>query len=150
MSPSLPLSQINTVSDKGDVFGWGNSEYNQLAMVTDHTQINIPQHLPLTSCGRVVKAVAGGSICAVLNGKCVCVGLEVCGKDESCMQGCARVPDQNGIARLYSMLEMYQSGPELSYCSVRWQKICFSISSWNRHSMLERKRDVIFSLCRMS
>ena len=52
------------------MFGWGNSEYNQLAMVTDHTQISTPTHLPLSGCGRVIKAVAGGSICAVLNGEC--------------------------------------------------------------------------------
>ncbi|XP_076456866.1 RCC1-like G exchanging factor-like protein isoform X2 [Babylonia areolata] len=60
---------VLAVSDRGDVFGWGNSEYNQLAMVTDHTQCSTPRRLPLTSCGRVVKAVAGGSICAVLNDK---------------------------------------------------------------------------------
>ena len=28
----------------------------------------------------------------------------------------SRVPDQNGISRLYSMLEMYHSGPETSDC----------------------------------
>lgn len=60
---------VLAVSEKGDVFGWGNSEYNQLSMVTDYTQINTPKHLPLSQCGRVIKAVAGGSMCAVLNDK---------------------------------------------------------------------------------
>ncbi|KAK7475627.1 hypothetical protein BaRGS_00033120 [Batillaria attramentaria] len=60
---------VLAVSDKGDVFGWGNSEYNQLAMVTEHTQINTPHYLPLSRCGRIIKAVAGGSACAVLNDK---------------------------------------------------------------------------------
>ncbi|XP_070208524.1 RCC1-like G exchanging factor-like protein [Littorina saxatilis] len=60
---------VLAVSDKGDVFGWGNSEYSQLALVTDHTQMSTPRHLPFDTCGRVVKAVAGGSICALLNDK---------------------------------------------------------------------------------
>ncbi|XP_025091347.1 RCC1-like G exchanging factor-like protein [Pomacea canaliculata] len=60
---------VLAVSDKGQLFGWGNSEYNQLAMVTNENQINIPRHLPVNGCGHIIKAVAGGSICAVLNDK---------------------------------------------------------------------------------
>ena len=56
-------------SDKGDLFGWGNSEYNQLSMVTDHAQENVPRYLPLRNCGKIIKAAAGGSICAILNGE---------------------------------------------------------------------------------
>ena len=26
-------------AEKGDIFGWGNSEYNQLAVVTEETQV---------------------------------------------------------------------------------------------------------------
>lgn len=51
------------------MFGWGNSEYEQLGAVTDNTQVNVPQHLPISHCGKVVKAVAGGSTCALLNGR---------------------------------------------------------------------------------
>lgn len=69
MSADNAASWKCVFSDKGDVFGWGNSEYKQLAMVTDHTQISTPTHLPFSGCGHVIKAVAGGSICAVLNGE---------------------------------------------------------------------------------
>lgn len=56
------------ISDAGDLFGWGNSEYNQLAVVTDHTQVNNPRHLKV-NCGRVVQAAAGGATCALINGE---------------------------------------------------------------------------------
>ncbi|XP_071966220.1 RCC1-like G exchanging factor-like protein isoform X2 [Antedon mediterranea] len=55
------------VSDKGDVFGWGNSEYNQLRLVTDETQIAEPRRLPLKDVGRVVSVATGGTVCALLN-----------------------------------------------------------------------------------
>ncbi|BFZ21398.1 hypothetical protein BsWGS_24437 [Bradybaena similaris] len=55
------------VSENGDLFGWGNSEYSQLGLITNETQVNVPRHLPLKDCGKVVKAVAGGSLCALLN-----------------------------------------------------------------------------------
>ncbi|XP_060066382.1 RCC1-like G exchanging factor-like protein [Ylistrum balloti] len=60
---------VLAVSEEGELFGWGNSEYNQLAMVTDHTQVNVPRHLRVRKCGKVAKAVAGGSICALLTEK---------------------------------------------------------------------------------
>ena len=56
-------------SDKGDVFGWGNSEYGQLGLVTEQTQVNRATHLPIPQCGRVVKAVSGASLCGLLNGQ---------------------------------------------------------------------------------
>ncbi|RUS77207.1 hypothetical protein EGW08_015034 [Elysia chlorotica] len=70
------------VSDKGDVFGWGNSEYGQLGLVTDLTQVNMAAHLPTSRCGRVVKAVAGGSLCALLNdaGQVFVWGFGILGK----------------------------------------------------------------------
>ncbi|ESO86089.1 hypothetical protein LOTGIDRAFT_204579 [Lottia gigantea] len=59
---------VLAVSKKGEVFGWGNSEYNQLSMVTEETQVNVPRHLPIAKdCGRIIQVAAGGSICAVLN-----------------------------------------------------------------------------------
>ena len=52
------------------MFGWGNNEYNQLAVVErDKTQLNTPRHLPFTGVGKVVGAAAAGSMCALLNGK---------------------------------------------------------------------------------
>lgn len=63
---------VLAVSDSGDVFGWGNSEYCQLSMVTDETQVNIPRHLPIRNCGKVKKVAAGGSACMLLNGKYTC------------------------------------------------------------------------------
>jgi len=52
---------------KGQVFGWGNSEYSQFSMVTKETQVNFAQHLPF-QCGHVTGVAAGGSMCALLNG----------------------------------------------------------------------------------
>ncbi|XP_059159900.1 RCC1-like G exchanging factor-like protein [Physella acuta] len=57
------------VSDKGELFGWGNSEYNQLGLVTTETQLSVPKHIPVLHCGKVLKAVAGGSQCALINDK---------------------------------------------------------------------------------
>ncbi|XP_035876741.1 RCC1-like G exchanging factor-like protein isoform X2 [Phyllostomus discolor] len=57
------------VSADGDLFGWGNSEYLQLASVTDSTQVNIPRCLPFSGVGKVKQAACGGTGCAVLNGE---------------------------------------------------------------------------------
>ncbi|XP_062552861.1 RCC1-like G exchanging factor-like protein [Armigeres subalbatus] len=57
------------LNDKGEVFGWGNTEYGQL--VTDYEenpQINLPRQLSfLRNCGKIVDVAAGGSYCMVLN-----------------------------------------------------------------------------------
>nr|XP_033778132.1 RCC1-like G exchanging factor-like protein isoform X2 [Geotrypetes seraphini] len=55
------------VSDEGDLFGWGNSEYLQLASITESTQVNIPRRLPFTEVGKIKQAVCGGTNSAVLN-----------------------------------------------------------------------------------
>ncbi len=73
------------LSDRGDVFGWGNSEYSQLSSVAgDDTQVNTSRHLPFTGCGKVIQVAAAGSTCAFLNGKRKS-WLEMCrdGKDDS-------------------------------------------------------------------
>ncbi|XP_019366862.1 PREDICTED: RCC1-like G exchanging factor-like protein, partial [Gavialis gangeticus] len=54
------------VSDEGDLFGWGNSEYLQLACVIETTQVNVPRHLPF-KIGKVKEAACGGTGNAVLN-----------------------------------------------------------------------------------
>ncbi|KAM8975675.1 RCC1-like G exchanging factor-like protein [Pelodytes ibericus] len=56
------------VSNEGDLFGWGNSEYLQLASITDTTQVNVPRHLPFQHVGKVKQVACGGTGCAVLNG----------------------------------------------------------------------------------
>ncbi|XP_076082964.1 RCC1-like G exchanging factor-like protein isoform X2 [Mytilus galloprovincialis] len=60
---------VLALSEEGDVFAWGNSEYNQLSIVTDQTQINIPKYLPLKHCGKIIKAASAGSKCAIVNTK---------------------------------------------------------------------------------
>ncbi|XP_054416354.1 RCC1-like G exchanging factor-like protein isoform X1 [Pongo abelii] len=56
------------VSADGGLFGWGNSEYLQLASVTDSTQVNVPRCLHFSGVGKVRQAACGGTGCAVLNG----------------------------------------------------------------------------------
>ncbi|KAK2828412.1 hypothetical protein Q5P01_019446 [Channa striata] len=70
----VEVQQISTygdcslaVSTDGQLYGWGNSEYLQLASVTEATQINSPRRLPLKGCGKVVQAACGGTQVAVLN-----------------------------------------------------------------------------------
>lgn len=53
--------------ENGDLFGWGNSEYGQFKMVTDDVQLATATRLPVR-CGKIRKAAAAGSACAVLNG----------------------------------------------------------------------------------
>ncbi|XP_045181417.2 RCC1-like G exchanging factor-like protein isoform X2 [Mercenaria mercenaria] len=60
---------VLAVSDTGEVFGWGNSEYSQLSMVTDETQVSVPKHLPIINCGKIQKVATGGSVCMLLNDK---------------------------------------------------------------------------------
>jgi alpha-tubulin suppressor-like RCC1 family protein len=56
------------VNDRGDVFGWGNSEYLQLSLATQEMQINSPIRLPLdSSIGKVKRVTAGGSSCGLIN-----------------------------------------------------------------------------------
>lgn len=58
------------ILDSGQVFGWGNSEYGQLNMVTPQTQVNVSRHLKLESIvGKTVSVGAGGSMCGLVNGK---------------------------------------------------------------------------------
>ncbi|XP_043277247.1 RCC1-like G exchanging factor-like protein [Venturia canescens] len=55
-------------SDKGKVFGWGNSEYGQLPGKGDNHEINITTELVIPSeVGHVVDIPAGGSFCMLLN-----------------------------------------------------------------------------------
>ncbi|XP_039250516.2 RCC1-like G exchanging factor-like protein [Styela clava] len=70
----VKVQQISTFADMsmavcedGHLYGWGNSEYYQLASVTDDTQVCTPIRLPFKNIGKIVSAAAGGSICCALN-----------------------------------------------------------------------------------
>lgn len=55
--------------DKGEVFGWGNAEYQQLETHNENQQICVPQHQVATKkMGKVIDIAAGGSYCLALNG----------------------------------------------------------------------------------
>lgn len=59
---------VLALNDKGEVFGWGNSEYGQLTQQDGIQQINTPTNLKfLKGLGKVTDIAAGGSFCAVLN-----------------------------------------------------------------------------------
>lgn len=63
---------VLALDDKGNVFGWGNSEYAQLRILanSDAEQFNVPRHLNLSYIpGKVIDVAAGGTICALLNDK---------------------------------------------------------------------------------
>lgn len=65
----LKNNSILKISDKNEVFGWGNSEYNQLDLSNGIQQINTPIHLNVTKkCGKIIDIATGGSGCIVLNG----------------------------------------------------------------------------------
>lgn len=56
-------------TDKGEVFGWGNSEYGQLGARDDGQQMSVPVNLKMPrECGKIVDIAVGGSSCIVLNG----------------------------------------------------------------------------------
>uniref|UniRef100_A0A2P2HZK5 Williams-Beuren syndrome chromosomal region 16 protein homolog n=1 Tax=Hirondellea gigas TaxID=1518452 RepID=A0A2P2HZK5_9CRUS len=56
------------LSDKGEVFGWGNNEYQQLVLATSETQLATPTHLPMPpAVGKVVDVAASGTACFIVN-----------------------------------------------------------------------------------
>jgi len=57
---------VLALSRAGEVFGWGNSEYGQFAMVTDEQQLAIPTHLALGVGEKVVDVASGGTVCLLL------------------------------------------------------------------------------------
>ncbi|KFB51724.1 AGAP007506-PA-like protein [Anopheles sinensis] len=66
---SSSCDTVLAVNDKGELFGWGNSEYGQLGPVAeDNPQINVPSYLPFAKhCGKIVDVAAAGSYCLILN-----------------------------------------------------------------------------------
>ncbi|KAG5340041.1 RCC1L protein, partial [Acromyrmex charruanus] len=58
---------VLALSDKGKVYGWGNSEYNQLPVREDNYQVNIATELYTQELGYIIDIAAGGCFCMVLN-----------------------------------------------------------------------------------
>ncbi|CAD6998943.1 unnamed protein product [Ceratitis capitata] len=60
---------VLAINEKGDVFGWGNSEYGQLDDSENaETQVSTPRALALTKgIGKIQDIAAGGSFCMALN-----------------------------------------------------------------------------------
>ncbi|XP_064652593.1 RCC1-like G exchanging factor-like protein isoform X2 [Lineus longissimus] len=73
---------VMAISEKGDIFGWGNNEYNQLSVITEEMQVNVPRHLPFKNVGKVTRVAVGGTICGILNdeGQVYVWGYGVLGK----------------------------------------------------------------------
>lgn len=57
-------------ADKGELFGWGNSEYGQVPMATNQQQVNMSYALVnfTKGLGKIVDIAAGGSFCLICNG----------------------------------------------------------------------------------
>ncbi|XP_077402852.1 RCC1-like G exchanging factor-like protein isoform X1 [Vanacampus margaritifer] len=94
----VKVQQVSTYADcslavsaDGQLYGWGNSEYLQLASVTETTQLNSPCRLPLPGCGRVVQAACGGTQVAILNerGEVFVWGYGILGKGPSLSESCS-------------------------------------------------------------
>uniref|UniRef100_A0A182J0Z2 RCC1-like domain-containing protein n=1 Tax=Anopheles atroparvus TaxID=41427 RepID=A0A182J0Z2_ANOAO len=66
---SSSCDTVLAINDKGELFGWGNSEYGQLGEVAeDNPQINVPSFLTFAkNCGKIVDVAAAGSYCLILN-----------------------------------------------------------------------------------
>lgn len=58
---------VLALNAKGEVFGWGNTEYGQLLLPTDLQQLNVPRHINLAGVGKVLDIASGGSFCIVVN-----------------------------------------------------------------------------------
>lgn len=66
---SLFHLKLTLFLDKGQVFGWGNSEYNQLCKADDEKQLKVSRYLNLESkIGKAISIAAAGSMCSVING----------------------------------------------------------------------------------
>lgn len=61
---------VLALSEKGEVFGWGNNEYKQLAMCgTNEPQIGVSRHLKIPSYVKapILKVAASGTHCLIID-----------------------------------------------------------------------------------
>ncbi|GBP51740.1 RCC1-like G exchanging factor-like protein [Eumeta japonica] len=60
---------VLALNDRGEVFGWGNSEYGQVPMANKIQQVNMSYALLnfTKGLGRIVDIASGGSFCLIVN-----------------------------------------------------------------------------------
>ncbi|XP_047520237.1 RCC1-like G exchanging factor-like protein isoform X1 [Pieris napi] len=60
---------VLALNDKGEIFGWGNSEYGQIPMSSKQQQVNMSYALVnfTKGLGKIVDIAAGGSFCLICN-----------------------------------------------------------------------------------
>ncbi|XP_072376444.1 RCC1-like G exchanging factor-like protein [Diabrotica undecimpunctata] len=59
---------VLALNNKGQVFGWGNTEYSQLTLDNGNQQISSPLHIKmLDKVGQIKSIASAGSFCLVLN-----------------------------------------------------------------------------------
>ncbi|KAJ0182252.1 hypothetical protein K1T71_001621 [Dendrolimus kikuchii] len=60
---------VLALNDKGELFGWGNSEYGQVPVASDQQQVNTSYALVnfTKGIGKIVDVAAGGSFCLIVN-----------------------------------------------------------------------------------
>lgn len=65
---TVSITMYTSISDKGDVFGWGNSEYHQLNSVTDDMQIHTSRKLNFSGLEKIIDIASAGTMCLLLDG----------------------------------------------------------------------------------
>lgn len=110
---------VLALSEKGELFGWGNNEYGQLSMSgSNEVQIGIPRHLKLpTAIQRPIRSVAAsGTHCLVVdNSFNVWVwGYGLLGRGPKCEQTNVPLPLPNTLFGVYSEIEHTQSKQAIS------------------------------------
>ncbi|XP_050292896.1 RCC1-like G exchanging factor-like protein [Anthonomus grandis grandis] len=59
---------VLALSDRGEVFGWGNNEYGQISLENDEQQLSNPVHLKnISKLGKMTNVASGGCSCLVVN-----------------------------------------------------------------------------------
>ncbi|KAL4704416.1 hypothetical protein ACJJTC_000415 [Scirpophaga incertulas] len=60
---------VLALNDKGELFGWGNSEYGQVPMATKQHQVNMSYALLnyTKGLGKIMDIASGGSFCLIVN-----------------------------------------------------------------------------------
>lgn len=68
---------MKSFTDKGELFGWGNSEYGQVPMATKQQQVNMSYALVnfTKGLGKIKDIASGGSFCLIVNGQYVIISL---------------------------------------------------------------------------
>ncbi|XP_030762553.1 RCC1-like G exchanging factor-like protein isoform X2 [Sitophilus oryzae] len=61
---------VMAINEKGDAFGWGNTEYGQITLPNNDQQLSNPTHIAmLNPIGKIKSVASGGSFCLALNEK---------------------------------------------------------------------------------